>query len=53
MVGGAICTDTLSIIVVIVSGFLAQINFKSSEVRVYLSSSYNRKTHISISVAVY
>ena len=48
---GAICTDTLCIIVINVSGYLAQINFKSSEV--YLSC--NRKTHwhMSISVPVY
>lgn len=28
----AICTDTLCVIVIIVSGYLAQIDFKSSEV---------------------
>ena len=49
VVGGAMGTDTLCILVIIVSGYLVQINYKSSEV--YLSC--NRKTHMSISVPLY
>ena len=45
VVAGAICIDTLCIIVIIVSGYLSQLFSKSSEVDL----SFNRKTHISIS----
>ena len=46
MVGGAIGTDSIGIIVIIVSGYLGQINFKSLEV--YLS--FNQKIYPGLSV---
>ena len=49
VVGGAICTDNLCINVIIVSGYLVEISFKSSEV--YLSC--NRNLPRSISVPLY